>query len=105
MTFQEVETSKVNILNNTNLVTRNFVSLNMSIGTPNPPTRTGVVIRNPSGGNTSGNPPKGAGTFSVELLTENQAHPFVHGNLSKYLGVTIHMGDLDRKSTRLNSSH
>ncbi|MFB2119230.1 S8 family serine peptidase, partial [Parapedobacter sp. 2B3] len=93
MTFAEIDTSKVNILNNNNLVTKNFVSLNLTIGSPNTPS-TGVVIRNPSGGNTPGNPPKGTGSFSVELATQNQLAPFVHGHLANYIEGTILLGDL-----------
>src|SRR3546814_7128449 len=81
MTFQEIDTTKVNVLNNNNIVTRNFVSINLN--PPGPPVVTPVIIGNPSGGGTGGTPPKGVGTFTMQIATDNQ----------------------DRKSTRLNSSH
>lgn len=92
MTFPEVDTTKANVFRNNNIVTRNFVSFYLN--PPGPIVRTPVVIGNPSGGGFDGVPPKGAGTFTLQCITENQLHPSVHGNLARYIDATFYLGDL-----------
>src|SRR3546814_3320651 len=92
MTFQEIDTTKVNVLNNNNIVTRNFVSINLN--PPGPPVVTPVIIGNPSGGGTGGTPPKGVGTFTMQIATENQLQPYIHGYLASYMDVAVHLGNL-----------
>lgn len=95
MTFGEIDTTKVNVRNNNNVVTRNFESINLNPPGPIPPVViTPVIIGNPSGGGTGGNPTKGPGTFSMQLITENQLQPYMHGYLATYMDVVVHMGDL-----------
>ncbi len=88
--FPEIDTTKVNVRNNNNLVTRNFVSLSIGVDSFAPPVTTPVVIGNPA----SGVPPKGSGNFTVQLITENQLQPYIAGHLASYMTVTIHMGSL-----------
>lgn len=90
MKFAEIDTTRVNVRNNNNIVTRNFVSLNMQTGPMAPPVSTPVVIGNPA----SGNPPKGSGNFTIQLITQNQLQPYIAGHLASYMTVTIHMGSL-----------
>ena len=71
MTFVEQDTTKVNVLNNNNIVTRNFVLLNLS-NTTTPNTKTIVVVGNTGTGNGSGT----QGKFTIQLATENQIHPW-----------------------------
>lgn len=88
--FHEIDTTKVNVRNNNNIVTRNFVSLNLQTGPMAPPVTTPIVIGNPS----SGTPPKGSGNFTVQLITQNQLQPYIAGHLASYMTATIHMGSL-----------
>ncbi len=86
MKFPEIDTTKVNVLNNNNIVTRNFVSINVRTGPVTNPPATGIVVSNPrTGGNSN---------VTVQLITENQLLPYIAGNLSKYMGVTVHLGEL-----------
>lgn len=86
MTFTEIDTTKVNVLKNNKIVTRNFVSLNLETGhTPTPKT-TGVVVGNPG--------TIGSGTFTLQIITENQLHPYIAGHLASYMSMTIHLGGL-----------
>lgn len=86
MKFPEVDTTKVNVLNNNNIVTRNFVSINLRTGPVTNPPANGIVVINPrTGGNSN---------VTVQLITENQLLPYIAGNLSKYMSVTVHLGEL-----------
>lgn len=67
-----------------------LVKLNMQTGPMAPPVTTPVVIGNPA----SGNPPKGSGNFTVQLITQNQLQPYIAGHLASYMTVSIHMGSL-----------
>jgi hypothetical protein len=86
MKFPEIDTTKVNVINNNNIVTRNFVSINMRTGPVSPPPVTGIVVGNPrTGGNSN---------VTVQLITENQLLPYIAGHLASYMSTTVHLGEL-----------
>lgn len=84
MAFPEIDTTKVNVVNNNNIVTRNFVSINLSA----PKRTTGVVVGNPSDASGVGGP------FTLEIITENQLQPYIHGHLATYMDMELHLGGL-----------
>ena len=83
LAFPEIDTTKVNVRNNNNIVTRNFASINLS-GSHN---TGGVVVSDPSSSAV-------APTITVEVTTENQLHPFIHGHLATYMDMELHLGGL-----------
>lgn len=84
MTFTEVDTNTVNVRNNNNIATRNFVTHNLS-STNNPTTRVVVIV-----GNTSGS----SSGFDIEMITDNQISPHMSGHLASYMEATLYLGDL-----------
>lgn len=86
ITFTEIDTTKVNVLNNNNIVTRNFVSIDLKTGPTPPPPTTGVVIINPRTG--------GSTTTTIQIITENQLLPYIAGHLATYMSMKVYLGDL-----------
>jgi len=86
ITHTEIDTTKVNVLNNNNIVTRNFVSINVRKGPVSNPPASGIVVINPRTG--------GGSNVTVQLITENQLMPYIAGHLASYMSITVHLGEL-----------
>lgn len=85
MTFTEDTLVKENIWNNNTIITRNLTVNNLNTSNKTSSSPSIVIVAN--GGSSPG-------TFSVEVVTEKQLVPFMHGNLGSFMTATLKLGDL-----------
>jgi subtilisin family serine protease len=71
-----------NVRDNNNIITRNLVVTNLDPSNK-PSSTNGVVVQNTG---------SSAETFTVEMTTDYMIRPYLHGDLSEYMTVSINLG-------------